>query len=43
MRIDAISIGKRCFWNEVSHNVLQGALRVDEPANVVEDNAVLPQ
>jgi hypothetical protein len=37
----AISIGKRCFWNEVTGNFVEGPIRADEPANVVQDNAFL--
>ncbi len=38
---EAISIGGRCFWNEVSGNFVEGSIKVAEPNNVVEENHTL--
>lgn len=35
-----ISIGKRCFWNEVVGNFVSGGIKVVEPSNVVENNTL---
>jgi parallel beta-helix repeat protein len=33
-----ISIGGRCFWNEVTGNFVEGGIKVADPRNVVEQN-----
>ena len=35
-----ISIGKRCFRNEVTGNTVEGGIQVAEPDNVVKDNVL---
>lgn len=35
-----ISLGKRCFWNEVTGNFVEGGIKVVEPRNTVEGNFV---
>ena len=35
-----ISIGGRCYWNEVTGNFVEGGINVAEPANVVENNTL---
>ncbi|MCK5804187.1 MAG: metallophosphoesterase [Lentisphaeria bacterium] len=39
---NAISLGKRCFWNEVRNNLVSGNISVTESRNVVEGNRTLP-
>ena len=35
-----ISIGKRCFRNEVTNNVVEGGIKVAEADNIVKDNTL---
>jgi len=33
-----VAIGKRCYWNEVSGNFVEGGINVEEPANAIHGN-----
>jgi hypothetical protein len=37
----AISVGKRCFRNQIVSNFVKGKIEVAEPNNIVEHNTIL--